>query len=258
MATIEPCQFLRWDTEFFGYRIARVIGHKINLQQLKAILKWCENHKIECLYFLADPDDAETVMLAEDYGFRLVDIRVTLECNLKYRQAALINDLAETVHMRSSRPSDIPTLRAIARTVYSDSRFYFDPCFPKEACDALYETWIQRSCEGYADIVFVAEENRQLVGYISCHLLRDTAEGQIGLLGVDDQARNHGIGKLLVNHSLKWFAEHSVEKVIVVTQGRNVAAQRLYQRCGFLTQSVQLWYHKWMVDCTSRGNHESI
>jgi len=31
----------------------------------------------------------------------------------------------------------------------------------------------------------------------------------------------------------------------VVTQGRNLAAQRLYQRNGFVTASLQLWYHRW-------------
>jgi ribosomal protein S18 acetylase RimI-like enzyme len=34
--------------------------------------------------------------------------------------------------------------------------------------------------------------------------------------------------------------------VSVVTQGRNVAAQRLYQRAGFVTASTQLWYHRWL------------
>jgi hypothetical protein len=33
--------------------------------------------------------------------------------------------------------------------------------------------------------------------------------------------------------------------VLVVTQGRNYAAQRLYQRNQFRTCEVQLWYHKW-------------
>jgi hypothetical protein len=35
--------------------------------------------------------------------------------------------------------------------------------------------------------------------------------------------------------------------VNVVTQGRNSKAQRLYERCGFLTRSVQLWYHRWFM-----------
>jgi hypothetical protein len=32
-----------------------------------------------------------------------------------------------------------------------------------------------------------------------------------------------------------------------VTQGRNLAAQRLYQRTGFLIRDLQLWYHKWYL-----------
>ena len=47
--------------------------------------------------------------------------------------------------------------------------------------------------------------------------------------------------------ALDWFATQGVEKVTVVTQGRNGAAQRLYQRCGFVTGSIHLWYHKWNV-----------
>jgi hypothetical protein len=31
----------------------------------------------------------------------------------------------------------------------------------------------------------------------------------------------------------------------VVTQGHNVAAQRVYQREGFLTKTVSLVYHQW-------------
>jgi hypothetical protein len=34
----------------------------------------------------------------------------------------------------------------------------------------------------------------------------------------------------------------------VVTQARNVPAQRLYQKCGFITRSVELWFHRWSAD----------
>jgi hypothetical protein len=32
-----------------------------------------------------------------------------------------------------------------------------------------------------------------------------------------------------------------------VTQGKNIAAQRLYQKNGFLIRDLQLWYHKWYL-----------
>ena len=31
----------------------------------------------------------------------------------------------------------------------------------------------------------------------------------------------------------------------VVTQGGNVAAQRVYQHAGFRTARTELWYHRW-------------
>jgi dTDP-4-amino-4,6-dideoxy-D-galactose acyltransferase len=93
-------------------------------------------------------------------------------------------------------------------------------------------------------MVLVAELDKQPVGYISCHLL-DQAKGQIGLCGVSKESQGKGIGLLLVSASLRWFVDHGVQRATVVTQGRNCKAQRLYQRCGFLTQSVQLWFHKW-------------
>jgi len=44
---------------------------------------------------------------------------------------------------------------------------------------------------------------------------------------------------------MNWFADQNASNITVVTQGRNVAAQRLYQRLGFVTRSLELTYHKW-------------
>ncbi len=244
-----PCEILPWDTEFFGHRIGRVRGHRLDRRRAEAIEEWCRGHAIECVYLLADPDDPETSRLAEDSGFHLMDVRVRLGLRTADMRIKIDSDSAEPLHIRPSRPADIPSLQAIARKSYHASRFYFDPCFPQEACEALYEKWIGKSCRGYADVVMIAEENEQPVGYISCHLDQEMAPARIGLLGVAARAQGLGVGQGLVRHALHWFAEREAESVSVVTQGRNVAAQRLYQRCGFLTESVHLWYHKWMPDC---------
>lgn len=250
MLESEPCRFLDWDTSFFGYRIARVTRARVDVEQARAILAWCQLHRIECLYFLAESGDRETIKVVEDHGFRLVDIRVTLDRSLRDWPERFEPDPASRVHIRQSRLADVPALEDIARASHGDSRFYFDEHFGRSSAAALYAIWIRQSCEGSAGAVYVAEVGGQLVGYVSCNLVPAQRTGQIGLLGVAGAAQGRGVGQALVHRALEWFADHDAETVAVVTQGRNTAAQRLYQRCGFVTRSVQLWYHRWTLDST--------
>jgi dTDP-4-amino-4,6-dideoxy-D-galactose acyltransferase len=241
MANAELCEFLEWDSKFFARRIARVATGRLNVMALERILSWCQANAIDCLYFLSDVDDQPTVALAEDNQFRLVDIRLTLQRQL--------GDVPHNMEDRNDvirpwLPADLPALQRIARTSHHDSRFYYDPNFPPALCDSLYMTWVERSCRGYANSVFVAEQKGCAAGYITCHLPAHT-HGQIGLLGVSAEARGTGLGKRLVGRALRWFTAQGAEQITVVTQGRNVSAQRFYQTCGFATLSAQLWFHRW-------------
>lgn len=255
-----PCEILEWDTDFFGFCIAQVRGHTLTTETLEYTDAWCRESGVKCLYFLARADDPATTRLAEDNGFRLVDIRVTLE-----REPVRLEDQEHrSVMVRHVRGQDLSALQAIAENSYHESRFYFDPSFPTPLCDRLYKTWIKVSFEGYADAVLVAERDATPIGYVSCHLDEGSSRGKVGLLGVSDEMRGHGVGKSLVFAAIDWFKEQGAQRVLVVTQGRNVVGQRLYQRCGFLTGDVQLWYHKWYqipgsdqpVASGSRGLHE--
>ena len=81
--TNEPCVFLQWDTDFFGFKVARVNGHNLDVEKIKDIYRWCEDYEIECLYFLAGSDDPKTIRCAEDHNFRLVEVRVNMDSSLK-------------------------------------------------------------------------------------------------------------------------------------------------------------------------------
>jgi dTDP-4-amino-4,6-dideoxy-D-galactose acyltransferase len=242
MAGDDPCDLLEWDSGFFGLRIARIAGGHLDEAAAERVLSWCEAHAVDCVYFLAVSDDAVTSRTAEDRGFRLVDIRVSLGRSLP-RDAAAGPALPTSI--RPFEAADLIELRAFARKNHRDSRFYFDPGFPEALCDALYETWIEKSCNGYADAVLVAEHDGRPAGYITCDLTA-VGEGQIGLVGVGPEHRGRGIGRELVDGALGWFEARHASRVRVVTQARNVGAQRLYHRCGFLVESVELWYHHWL------------
>ena len=235
------CTYLEWDSEFFQHRIARLNRRRLDPATIAECAEFCRQHRIDCIYLLADSDDPQTPRLAEANDFHFTDIRLTLE------RVVAQDDLPPDTSngTRFARESDLPALRAIARTAHHDTRFYFDEHFERNTCDLLYETWIENSFRGFAQSVLVAEADGEPAAYLTCHLNEQTS--QIGLLGVAGSHRGKGLATKLVQAFLSWSHEQGARRAVVVTQGRNVPAQRLYQHNGFLSSSIQLWYHRWFA-----------
>src|SRR5262245_42997956 len=104
------CVLLPWDTQFFGHAIARLTRPRLSPEELAAALAFCARERVECRYFLAAGDDPATVGLAEDAGFRLVDVRVTLE-----RRGPPPGDAPSPgVAVRPAAPADLDELRRLA------------------------------------------------------------------------------------------------------------------------------------------------
>ncbi len=232
-----PAEILGWDSEFWGMTVARAGAATLTQQGWAELDAWARARSVDCLFLLAEAEDRETSTLAEDVGFRLVDVRVEL--------AQPTVEPVAPVSVRHHRDSDVETLRKIARSSHSITRFYADPHFPRERCDELYDTWIARSCEGWADAVLVAEHDAEPSGYVTCHFDPSALRGSIGLIAVTESATRNGLGKALVDGALAWCREVGATEATVVTQGANIRAQRLFQQCGFRTASVGLWFHRW-------------
>jgi dTDP-4-amino-4,6-dideoxy-D-galactose acyltransferase len=245
--SLTSCELLPWDSEFFGCRIARVCGDTLKKEQAAQIDDWCRSNRVLGLYFLARADDPATIQTAEQHGFGLVDIRVTFERLMAMNSQELIRPALHGVAcIRPVQPDDLPGLQAMARTGHGETRFFSDSHFPRQRAEELYSTWIILEAQGRAQTVLVAASaTNQPLGYISCHLDPVRREGQIGLVGVSPEVRGRGIGKSLVIGAIDWYRDQNVHKVAVITQGKNQAAQRLYQQCGFISLELQLWYHKW-------------
>jgi ribosomal protein S18 acetylase RimI-like enzyme len=238
------CELLGWDTRFFGVRVARVVGYSLDEAAARRALDWCAAERVDCLYFLCDAGSEESVAAAERHGFGLKDVRLTYR-RLEPALADAVPELPPGIQMRPARPDEAPVLEAIAEGSYTDSRFYFDRRFPRALADELYRVWVRQSVAGQADVVLVLEDRGRAVGFITCHLEGDGRTGRCGLSGLDPGLRGRGLGLRMYEAALRWFAARGVELVVYVTQARNIRAQRLFQRLGFLSHSTQLWYHKW-------------
>ncbi len=235
-----PCEFLPWDSDFFGKRIARVTTNRLTPDVGRAVSAWAGANRIDCVYFLADLADPVTLRVAAREGFDLVDVRVTLE----WQPAIPAPPVGVAPPVRPAIAADVEALKRIARESHRDSRFYADGRFDPARCDELFAVWIEKSCAGFADVVFVAEVDGRLAGYITGRSAGER-DGEIGLVAVAKTAQGCGCGRALAASVLSWFANRNATRVRVVTQGRNSAALAFYQRNGFRVASIGLWFHRW-------------
>lgn len=236
---------LEWDSQFFGFNVAYLSCMHLTQNIMSKVQKFVDRENVRLVEYLCNCHNAESVKLAEKYGFHFVDIRLVFRQQVLPEHQNLIA-LPDGYSQRVAHESDIPALTPIARNSYVDSRYFFDNHFPEERCQQFYEDWLRKSVRSqFDDVVFTICHNDQPIAFISAKKQSPTL-GKIGLVGVHEDYQGKGIGRILISQFLKWAHSETLECVDVVTQGRNYSAQKLYQNMGFRTKLVQLWYHKWI------------
>lgn len=235
------CEYLEWDSSFFGKRIARLNQSGISPAILAEADLWCAKHHVECLYLLVPGHNMTGLRLAGKFGYELVDIRVELSLALDSGTPEMTNPGA----VSPARPDDRAALVDLAASVFSATRFFNDAHFEKERCRELYRIWLNKSLDDRANEVLVSRSETDPCGFITCHRLED--KGSIGLFGVAKHSRGQGHGQTLIASAVDRFRRMGCVQVDVVTQGSNISAQKLYQQYGFRTRQVAIWFHKWFT-----------
>jgi GNAT superfamily N-acetyltransferase len=235
---------LDWDSEFFGRPIGRARVGRLDKVLAERLVYDARAAGLTCVYFAAGIDDVETVCAAEQMGFHLVDVRVVLERPDLTTLPAAVADTDFIVE--PARESDLPRLEEIATEVARQSRYAADPRFRADETDRLYRTWIRNAWDGYVDKVLVARAGDGTVLGFGCPKMHGEL-CDLQLLGVTGAQRQRKVGRAIVLAVMSWGREQGAKRMQMVTQGRNVPAQRLVQQLGFLTAEVKLYYHLWLT-----------
>lgn len=246
-ARFQPLDF---DSAFFGCAIGRVEAAALHPEEARALVDSADAAGLDCLYYLVDAADSSSCLAAQEAGFRVVDLRLRIGRPLAGPLPC--PPVPAELRVRLAHERDLPALMAIARQSHRDSRFYADPRFDRERCDALYARWIERKCRGAAAAVFVAGEVGAPLGYLSCDLNPDDS-GQLDLLAVDPVQRGRGVAAALTAHALAWMREQGRRRARLVTQGRNRRSLHHFGRFGFSAEQLELWLHRWRPAAPAEG-----
>lgn len=234
---------LSWDSEFFGFPIAFVSTRNLTYNLQLAVEKYVKRENIKLIQYLSNCHDDLSVRVAENHGYHFTDIRLRFSLNLKKYNLDLDQfDLPGRFGLANA--SHIQNLMQMTNMMYKDSRYFFDGNFELEKINKFYSDWIRKSVIGEFDHeCYCYFENEMPLGF--CTIRYEGNTSSIGLFGVDSNFLGRGIGNSLLKHVIEGQKKKGIDYINVVTQGRNYAAQKLYQSVGFRTFSTELWYHKW-------------
>ena len=159
------------------------------------------------------------------------------------RSTQKLDDRFKVLQYSKDKPKiSKPDILRFARIIGATSRYFHDSAIPKIYAERLYVRWIENSLKGYADECFMVMRGGRLAGLITLKIKE--AAGYIDLIGVGENYQGIGLGGVLASRSIEYFKSKNIKNIFVVTEGENLQANIFYQKNGFITQNVELVYHK--------------
>ena len=114
-----------------------------------------------------------------------------------------------------------------------DGEAFFDPW--------SRDTW-QRELQNRIAVWIVAELENQIAGYAG--IWNVAGEAQVMRVAVKKTMRNQGLGLLLTTELIHKAWDAGAEAVTLEVRERNMAAQTVYERCGFVSKGVRPDYYE--------------
>ena len=94
-------------------------------------------------------------------------------------------------------------------------------------------------------LMLIHQKQGNLDGYIFVQIRPASQDVYIDFLGVDQQHRRQGIAQGLVAQAVDWAVRKSdIRSITLTVNSDNLAAIKLYQSLGFITQTISQAYKK--------------
>jgi dTDP-4-amino-4,6-dideoxy-D-galactose acyltransferase len=235
---INAVESLEWDSNFFGYPVARVILDREGEDKLDDLFKRIALEDFRLTYFFVPPAEKGLNNFVSGKGALFVD------------QKVIFTKLAENHKMISERISEFQgvtaneKLKRLALQAGLYSRFRTDNNFVSNEYERLYLEWLAKSISKEIALkIFVAIWDYEIIGLTTLGEKQNHAD--IGLVSVDRNFRGQGLGRDLVKFADTAAFNLGFKEIKVATQMVNRPAFILYEKCNFHIEEITNIYHYW-------------
>jgi dTDP-4-amino-4,6-dideoxy-D-galactose acyltransferase len=212
---------LEWDSNFFGYEIAKLESNFIESDVIELPYK---------LIYIFSQKAIEHKSLVD------ADTKVELEkTQLKKNEESLVRF--------SDKEHSFEELLDLVYLSGIYSRFKTDVNFRSNEFEMMYTHWIKNAVSNPESIILVKLVENKLAGFVLLSLKNDF--GRIDLIAVGEKHQKKGIGKALIQAAENICIQNGLNILKVATQGKNLNALNLYHKNGFKTIENSYIYHYW-------------
>lgn len=227
------------------FGVVTAIASGVKLENLAHINMFCREHAVEMLIARVAADHLDAVQAMEADGYRLMDTLVYYA--FKYGKKPVPQDESPYT-LRLAAPADRERVAPVAAHSFQGyyGHYHADPQLDKEACDATYMDWAERSVTdaSMADAVLLVEDGDTLLGFATLRM-NHAQEGEGVLFGVAPEAQGRGIYRTMMIYGMNWCQERGAAQMVVSTQLTNIAVQKVWARLGFEMDHAYYTFHKW-------------
>jgi dTDP-4-amino-4,6-dideoxy-D-galactose acyltransferase len=229
---------LKWDSEFFGYPVAKIYLDQNGIDDLDCIFKQLESERFRVTYFFVPPEEKEIINHILRKGSVLVDQKTTFSKTTEKHN----NFSNNIVEFQEEEINEKLVQVVLEAGIYS--RFRTDGNFKNNEYERLYIEWFANSVKKKIAIkTFLAKKGSEVIGITT--LGKKEHHADIGLVAVCENFRGQGIGYDLTHSADNAAFEMGLNEIKVVTQLKNKSACHLYEKCNFQIENITNIYHFW-------------
>ena len=203
----------------------------INKYNVKNIVDECERRGFDYIVSLIDSNQSELISTMIENGFRIYGGNIVLKNNLE-------GEYKLNRNVRAYKKQDLEQIKQMTRGAFPKAHWYNNKHLDKDKVDEIYVKWVENSCNGRADIVFVYEENNEILGYLTCNK-------RLELLAVSSKVRRKGVGSALVHAGLDYYKNKNFTEIELKVEMANLPVLNLHLKCGSEINNVVLSINKW-------------
>lgn len=232
------CIPLKWDTEYFGVKSARVnLMGLVDTQDQEEIIKFCEKFDFVTISN-HDNRKENNYWIGNKTNAFLVDMNIQFIKELTVSK----NYMDEATYVVNKYVGNERVIE-IANESFQYSRFFNDDQLSQKRKANIYSEWTKSAFEQVSKYFVICEINDRIAGYILFSFSEDSSV--IELIAVDKKYQGKGVGKSLVKTMETFIMGKGINKIKVGTQVDNISAAQFYGTMGFKYISCGSNYHLW-------------